>query len=347
MALLVLQSPSKPTEILTSLEALASPAATELRIAVAYATKTGCDELLPRLIDRIGLGRWATMSKTAIVSTDFHITEPAALAALRDEGFAVRLSNTPGSSFHPKVYTFASKRRVKALVGSANLTRAALTVNTEAAAVVSGVAGDFDASWAELVAASVALTQEILDRYEQQRKKAPPKVYPDPISPPSAPLARASVVFPDAVFGGVVDPAKFDAMWIEAGSMSSSESHAQLELPRGSNRFFGFNFQEHDRIHVHHTIGVPVLFSGGKAWRDRPLTWHGDNAMERLNLPTAKQGGFAYRNTAILFRRRRGRFQIAVAPWNSSTAATWREASARIGQRYKLGKRTSRTCGLF
>src|SRR5580704_7840753 len=147
---LILQSPLRPTEILASLEALAAPTTSKLRIAVAYATKTGCDELLPRLLDRVGADRWGAMPKAAIISTDFHITDPAALADLQSHGFAVRLSSTPKSSFHPKLYAFDDDLVVNALVGSANLTRAALTVNTEAA-IVGELSADFGSTWAELV----------------------------------------------------------------------------------------------------------------------------------------------------------------------------------------------------
>jgi hypothetical protein len=151
--------------------------------------------------------------------------------------------------------------------------------------------------------------------------------------------------FPDAVTGGAVDATAFDALWIEAGSMSSSGSHSQLELPRGANRFFGFSFNSYD--HDHHTIGHPDLVSGGHSWTDRPLTWHGNNRMERLNLPTPAQGGFVYEGTAILFKRVTTGFQVSVAPWDSDVAASWRAASRAKGQEYRLGQSSPRTCGLF
>jgi hypothetical protein len=30
----------------------------------------------------------------------------------------------------------------------------------------------------------------------------------------------------------------------------------------------------------------------GKRWERKRLTWHGDNKMERINLPTRAKGGF-------------------------------------------------------
>lgn len=127
--------------------------------------------------------------------------------------------------------------------------------------------------------------------------------------------------------------------------MSSSGSHAQLELPRGAGRFFGFDFDDYDN--AHHLIGVPPLFSGGKTWSDRQLTWHGNNRMERMNLPTIELGGFAYGNTVILFKRQAQGFQLIVAPWDSAAADAWRAASRKTGHVYKLGRRTRRICGVF
>ena len=127
--------------------------------------------------------------------------------------------------------------------------------------------------------------------------------------------------------------------------MSSGGSHNQLELPRGANRFFGFGFDEYGEDHV--TIGHPVLMVSDRVWDDRPLTWHGNNKMERINLPTPAQGGYDYRQTAILFSRRGRRFEIEVAPWDSTLAKSWRNASAASGRLYKLGGASNRVCGVF
>jgi len=44
-------------------------------------------------------------------------------------------------------------------------------------------------------------------------------------------------VFADAVTSGRLSPGDFDHLWVEAGSMSSSGSYSQLELPRRGNVF--------------------------------------------------------------------------------------------------------------
>ena len=127
--------------------------------------------------------------------------------------------------------------------------------------------------------------------------------------------------------------------------MSSGGSRNQLELPRGANAFFGFNFDNYDSEHS--VIGVPILTIGPSSWHDRRLTWHGNNRMERINLPTIAQGGFDYVDTAILFRRKDTGFEVLVAEWNDPVAKAWRSASARLNKAFRLGQRGERICGFF
>ncbi len=350
MSDLVLQGPWRPTAVLTALEGLASHKLDELRIAVAYTTLGGCEELMPRLRERTGVKRWATISKTVITSTDFGLTEPKALEYLRDEfGVDVRLSDIP-ASFHPKMYAFRIGSKFDVLVGSANLTGAALTSNGEAALVTSikarGRSG-FDVDWAALTSASDPLSEESLADYKRKRRRRRP-----PIPPETGTVGvrkkrpKDLIAFYAAITKGVTEPAAFESFWVEAGSMGSSGSHSQLEAPRGAHRFFGMSFAEYDDDH--HTLGHPRLVLGRRAWTNRPLTWHGNNKMERINLPTAAQGGFpSYKSTSILFKRVKGGFQLSVAPWESKVAASWRAASRRIGEEYRLGRTSPRTCGLF
>jgi hypothetical protein len=82
-------------------------------------------------------------------------------------------------------------------------------------------------------------------------------------------------------------------------------------------------------------------------WTDRPLTWHGNNMMERINLPTRAQGGFNYPDSAVLFRRHSGGFEISVLPWDDDVVVARRAASDAIGALFRLGERGQRVCGLF
>ena len=158
--------------------------------------------------------------------------------------------------------------------------------------------------------------------------------------------SRALPVFADAVAGGRLSPADFDQLWVEAGSMSSSGSKSQLELPRRGNIFFGGNFDDYDSKSVELILELELTM-GNQRWDGKKLTWHGDNKMERINLPTQAKGGVAYKNTAILFTRGAGEFEITVVPWGGATAESWRKASAELGRLYKAGIYSDRICGLF
>ena len=157
---------------------------------------------------------------------------------------------------------------------------------------------------------------------------------------------RGLSVFADAVASGHLSPIEFDQLWIEAGSMSSSGSHSQLELPRRGNLFFGADFDDYDSKAVE-LIRTLTVTMGGHRWDDRKLTWHGDNKMERINLPTRAKGGVAYKNTAILFTRHGGEFEMTVVPWDSDTAESWRRTSRETGRLYRAGTYSDRLCGML
>ena len=127
--------------------------------------------------------------------------------------------------------------------------------------------------------------------------------------------------------------------------MSSSGSHSQLELPRGGNRFFGYQHTDYGSAHV--TIGYPPLTLRDLRWTDRPLTWHGNNRMERINLPTPAQGGFDYRDTAVLFPATVREIQNRGVAWDDPGAMAWRVASAGRGLVFRVGEKGGRMCGLF
>jgi hypothetical protein len=128
--------------------------------------------------------------------------------------------------------------------------------------------------------------------------------------------------------------------------MSSSASHAQLEMPRLGHRFFtdaGFDMYDDS----HYVIDELTFLLDDRVFEDRPITWHGHNRMERVNLPTSSMGGPRYSSTAILFRRAEIGFQVVVVPWRSAEADVWRSESASRGHIYRLGHNTSRMCGLL
>lgn len=153
---------------------------------------------------------------------------------------------------------------------------------------------------------------------------------------------RQYIPFADAE----VDPGTCNQMWIQSRGIQGGAG-TQLELPRGAHRFFGAAYEGYDFNRVEH-IAEPILVSGRRTWRDRPLTWHGDNAMERINLPSLAMGGFVYEDSMILFRRiARNTFELRVYPWVSDSARAFLEASRRAGHVFRVGRNSSRLAGFI
>lgn len=300
---------------------------------------------------------WDRAEKHFVTSLDFGLTEPSALEFLSQlPRSSVRVANPvvlgtsglrPLRAYHPKLYLFDSADAMSYVVGSANLTESALVSNTEVVAAGRDRSSnnDWDQLWQDLLLDTAPLTTSLVEDYRRRWKqngRRPAELDRTPRPPAITP--RQLPVFSDAVAGGL-SPITFDHFWVEAGSMSSGGSHNQLELPRGANRFFGFNHSTYGNAHV--TIGHPQLTLRGRSWSNRPLTWHGNNGMERMNLPTVAQGGDVYANTAVLFRRHATGFEIATAPWGDGMAAAWRAASDTMNLVFRLGERGGRICGLF
>lgn len=349
---LIYQSPATANVVFEALTNAASPTTTAFRAAVAYVTREGARRLVEGLAARVG-DAWQGIPKMLVTCFDFGTTEPGALEYLQANGFEVRIANLGAdgairimsnpSSYHPKVYLAADDTTVHAVIGSANLSRRALSVNTEAVTVVDLDPADAEAIWQEIATNSVELTAELLQAYRdvrpQQRTAPPPDEPPVPLPTPPGALP----VFRDVVEGGGVNPEEHQAFWVEVGGPSGGSGN-QLELPRRAQRFFGYDFDDYDDDH--HTIGHPVLTVSAAQWSDRPLTWHGNNRMERINLPTTAQSGLIYAHQVVLFQRSGTSFEITVAAPGSARAERWREESAAAGTLYRFSGGSNRLCGL-
>src|SRR3984893_4933786 len=123
--------------------------------------------------------------------------------------------------------------------------------------------------------------------------------------------------------------------------------HGRSSNCRAVHRFFGAAYRDYDFERVEH-IAEPVLVAGRRRWTDRPLTWHGDNAMERINLPSQAMGGFQYENSLILFRRiAANTFELRVYPWNSDSARAYVEASRAARRVFRVGRNSNRIAGFI
>ena len=360
--MLIVQSPESPAEIRHALIDLAGQDTTEIRIASAYVTHSGCSALL-KAIERSREGEaFAAMPKLLVTSFDFGLTEPLALTSwLSLNNGSVRVvgaemlkagSLTPSQAFHPKMYAFRKRNfKFNLLVGSANLTGRGLTRNFEAGWSQEGVPqAEVDQAFDHISQQSVNLSDDLLMSYESLRKQRPPppeiRREVESVEEPALISDTSLLLFRDAIDSGSIIPQEHNSMWVQAEKLQGGSGN-QLEMPRGAHSFFGFRFAGHHHQDVQ-TIGQPKLRSAAHIWQDRPLTWHGNNRMERLNPPTQAQGGFSYVDSAVMFRRLPDHsFELIVENWESDIARAWRHASIQSQLLFRLGGKTSRLVGLI
>jgi HKD family nuclease len=354
----IVQNETRPGEIQNALFDLMRGGIVNVRVCCAYISMSGSEILFDGIRRCAPRGGHEQVRKTIATSLDFGLTDPAALefwsgtpnsrVLVAGVPSLERGSLVPYAAFHPKIYMFdRPDGRIGSLVGSANLTSRGLTVNAEVAWSESENAqpGDVNAVWDAAVQPALPLTQQILDQYRVLRERIVRERPVEELEPVPAPAVGAARQYPP--FGdAAIDPGAYDRMWVQSAGLQGG-ARTQLELPRGAHRFFGAAYAGYDFERVDH-IAEPVLFSGHRVWNDRPLTWHGDNAMERINLPSQAMGGFAYENSLILFRRvAANRFELRVHPWDSDPARASVEASRRMGLVFRVGRNSTRLAGFL
>jgi hypothetical protein len=202
-----------------------------------------------------------------------------------------------------------------------------------------------DEVWDAIWQTAEPLTPEILDKYKKVRPKQKRTPTPDePSVPDVVPPPKTLTTLRDAVEAGAVQPEEFQAFWVEVGKPSGG-SGSQLELPRTAQRFFGFDFDEYDS--KHHTIGMVPIITPSKEVFSCPLTWHGNNKMERMNLPTPAKSGLTYANRIVLFQREAKGFRLVVETLTSKRSQRWRDESLASASVFRFGPNSTRTCGLI
>lgn len=360
--MLITQSAAYPSTARNAISDLILSTTREVVVSSAYISLAG-SELLMQLLRGNCASPPSEIPKQIFAALDYGITSPEALeywlaqakASVYVAGAAQVRAGTllpRRTAFHPKVYAFKfTETRANVAVGSANLTARGLTVNAEALWIQRDVSYDeVSTSLHGLHDGLEPLTAALLKSYADLRKKLPPppalEQEIESVEPPTPPGPLRW--FWSDVSAAIVDPAEHDSMWIEARSLSGG-SRSQLELPRGAHRFFGFAFSDYDAHANKVTIGTPGLRRGRRFWNDKILSWHGNNDMERINLPTASQGGIPYENTAVLFRRlaNQNEYELVVTPWDSDMARSWRDASTLRGLIFSVGKSSDRQVGLI
>ena len=361
--MLIIQNSTAPGNIRHAIVDLVGQNTTELRVASAYVTRSGSNILLDAVVNSLGVEAFSAIPKLLVTSFDFGLTEPQVLRDWLDlDNVSVLVAGTqglghgsliPSRAFHPKMYAFRKKDNTfSLLIGSANLTGRGFSVNAEVAWSQESVpSGEVVSAFTRTGFETVSLSNELLTTYEalRQQQPQPSAVGPEaePVEPPASVIDSDLPLFRTVIETGAINPGDYNAMWIQGEGLQGG-SQNQLELPRGGHTFFGFHFNQYDYPH-NLTIGQPPLRSAARVWNDRPLTWHGNNRMERLNLPTIAQGGFKYADSAVMFRRLPdGSFELIVTPWESDLARSWRQASAQSQLLFRLGTiATNRIVGLI
>jgi superfamily II DNA or RNA helicase/HKD family nuclease len=150
--------------------------ARQFTFSVAFISAGAVAQLKQHFLDFKGEGR--------IVTSDFlGFNRPTAFAELlnlgKQTGIDVRIHRSEG--FHPKGYVFSADRNITAIVGSSNLTSAALSQNHEwnlrvSAAQGSDLADQFETLIAAQVEGSIPLTQEWIDEYAKNFVEPPSRV---------------------------------------------------------------------------------------------------------------------------------------------------------------------------
>ena len=350
----VVQNQLKPAAIQNALHDLMRDGLSRVRVCSAYLSLMGSRMLLDAIERNAPGGDAAKVRKTVVTSLDFGLTEPAALRMWRNLQADVHVAGTsaldrgtlmPEAAFHPKFYVFDRlDGTIASLVTSANLTNRGLTINSEVGwTAVAADAGATDRAWHAAVELAVPLTEDSLRRYEECRTSARDRA--DDMAPVPQPSLPAK---PLAFLGDAsIDLARYGQMWVQSFEMSGG-SGTQLELPRGAHRFFGAAIADYEAKHVD-AIAKPTLVVGSREWERCPLRWHGNNRMERINLPSLAKGGFNYSQSMILFRRLdTNSYELRVDPWDSDTARACMEASRQRELLFRVGQtNTSRLVGLL
>jgi hypothetical protein len=266
----ILQDPAHPNRVLDEVVALVSdPAVERLRIAVAYANLHGV-RALHTLLEAVD----GEVPVEIVVTLDMGITRKAALEALLAGGGLVKVIATdPGiGTFHAKAFVAdrgAAPQR--AIIGSANLTSAALTKNYEA--ITASVLEQEDASvweqwWSRLSAAADDLTTEIIGGYSERR---PPPGHFERIADEDVETSvDGLLVTPDQ---SEMSASEADWLLIDWGGMG--EYRVQSEIPQDAAAFFAPVAEE---------IRAIVIEYEEVAYEANQLRFYADNGMARINL---------------------------------------------------------------
>jgi hypothetical protein len=196
--------------------------AEEAVLCSAFVRRAGVHLVQPQLEALADRGRFVATSTFGGESTQ------TALAAIDSTGVRVRIANPSRGTFHPKVYVARRGDRIRALVGSANLTGGLIT-NVEAAVLLDGSIDEpvLRDAW------SAAVTYWSLDAATMWQPMAAEA--PDEVFPPALYTALQREIARDPVFltvtqrrRNLVTDLVRDGLWIETDASLAKGRSAQF-----------------------------------------------------------------------------------------------------------------------
>jgi hypothetical protein len=294
--------------------------------AVAYATRRGVQLIANRLTSP----GWESSIKRFLVSIDFGITEPGALAALvalpnadlRVPNGLATLANEhlmPPQTFHTKAYMFLAdgyEVPMAVAVGSANISVSALATGAEAVVVQ---AWDEELTRGELALLRGARplvdwfedawnladpVSAVLPAYESRfdGKRKPESLRDD--ETPAAEIYSAPAAAVEIAGTLAVQLATAQSLWVKCDTLyhnlGAGRAGNQLDTPRGTRIFFGFPAKNVARNTV---LGQVEIMVPGYAPVARSVRF-GNNMMDKINLPLpGEDGPSSYDNAYLIFDR--------------------------------------------
>jgi HKD family nuclease len=345
---LLLGRPDQPAAVAVILKNFVEAYAPKTaRFVFAYASLAGLRSCLSDTSEKLNptLKRW-------LVGIHHGVTEPAALREIAKFPNCELRIFSPTSKMneaalwsaeklHAKIFQVLSDEKQLLVVGSANLTRAAMGATcTNFEACTSSVLEKTDEvlkgyetfpQWfGDIWNKALPTTDALIDRYATLRESL---------------IETNPVIIPDLDEYPVVDIGNARHLWIEAGAMSGGDRN-QVEFGPTLARFFGPTMMGTQQLRVRFD---------GVVREDRPLSykttqWGTD--IWRLSLITSNQGGPSYPNRIIHLTRTRAaagdEFVLAIADPNSSEARRWKRQANRLGTIAQTGIGASgRTYGVY
>jgi HKD family nuclease len=341
-------------------------------VAVAYASKGG----VRLLEDRLGSETWALARKRFLVSIDFGFTDPKALLRLSKLANAeVRVPNgravlrspslRPPTPFHAKAFAFRGDQWFKLtglVVGSANLTASALSTGAEVVTKQVWTDNSFSSEawehlrqtkalldWFDDVWEAADSLSDVMDGYRSARRRLPK---PQMIGEDKTKATRHFLASPDhhVITGTLaVQLATAKALWVDASSVIRNRGHqnpgTQLNTPRGTRVFFGFDSKKVDK---NTTLGAVNMRVADRQYVERTIRFS-DNSMDIVNLPIPEENGLdSYQGSILVFERDRpsadGHEQFTLTTMDIAALASLREAAVNS---IELSMHSGRAYGLL